>query len=121
MPHNLFKGHTYKYILTGIDVASRYKLAWPNITKNSSKAVFRLKAIYKKDGVFKYPRAFQIDNASEFKNEVTKLLKKHNVDIRRATTKYKHTHLTFVEAFNKSWQNYCLNQWMLKSCKTLKK
>ena len=30
-----------------------------------------------------------------------KLLEKHNVDIRRATTKYKHTHTSFVEAFNK--------------------
>ena len=44
---------------------------------------------------------FQCDNGSEFKNEVTKLLEKHNVDIRRATTKYKHTHTAFVEAFNK--------------------
>ena len=32
---------------------------------------------------------------------MTKLLEKHNVDIRRATTKYKHTHTAFVEAFNK--------------------
>ena len=32
---------------------------------------------------------------------MTKLLEKHNVDIRRATTKYKHTHTVFVEAFNK--------------------
>ena len=29
MPHNLFEGNTYKYILTGIDVASRYKVARP--------------------------------------------------------------------------------------------
>ena len=46
-------------------------------------------------------KVFQCDNGSEFKNEVTKLLEKHNVDIRRATTKYKHTHTAFVEAFNK--------------------
>ena len=32
---------------------------------------------------------------------MTKLLEKHNVYIRRATTKYKHTHTTFVEAFNR--------------------
>ena len=32
---------------------------------------------------------------------MTKLLEKHNVEIRRATTKYKHTHTAFVEAFNK--------------------
>ena len=60
-----------------------------------------LETIYKKGGVFKYPRAFQCDNGSKFKNEVTKLLEKHNADIRRATTKYKHTHTAFVEAFNR--------------------
>ena len=51
--------------------------------------------------MFKYPKVFQCDNGSEFKNEVTKLLEKHNTDTRRATTKYKHTHTVFVEAFNK--------------------
>ena len=60
-----------------------------------------LKVIYEKGGVFKYLKVFQCDNGSEFKSDVTKLLEKHNVDIRRTTTKYKHTHTTFVEAFNK--------------------
>ena len=32
---------------------------------------------------------------------MTKLLEKHNVDIRRVTIKYKHTNTAFVEAFNK--------------------
>ena len=59
-----------------------------------------LEAIYKKRGVFKYPKTFQCDNGPEFKNEVAKLLEKHNVDIRRATAKYKHNHTAFVEAFN---------------------
>ena len=102
MPHNLSKRNTYKYILTGIDVASRYKVARPLRTKKSSEVTFVLEAIYKKDGVFKYPKTFQCDNESEFKNEVTKLLEKHKVEIRRATTKYKHTHTAFVEAFNKA-------------------
>ena len=102
MPHNLFEGNTYKYILTRIDVASRYKVARPLRTKKSSEVAFVLEAaIYKKSGVLKYPKVFQCDNGSELKNEVTKLLEKHNVDIRRATTKYKHTHTAFVEAFNK--------------------
>ena len=51
--------------------------------------------------MFKYPRLFQCDNGSEFKNEVAKLFEKHNVDVQRATTKYKHTHTAIVEAFNK--------------------
>ena len=101
LPHNVFEGNTYKYILTGIDVASRYKVSRPLRTKKSSKVAFVLEAIYKKCGVFKYPMVFQCDNESEFKNEVRKLFEHQNVDIRRATTKYKHTHTVFVETFNK--------------------
>ena len=67
MPLNLFKGNTYKYILTSIDVASRHKVVWPLKNKKSSKVAFGLKEIYKKGGAFKYPKAFQIDNGSEFK------------------------------------------------------
>ena len=58
-------------------------------------------AIYKKGGVLKYHKTFQCDNGSEFINEVKKLLEKHSVNIRRETTKYKHTLTAFVEAFNK--------------------
>ena len=60
-----------------------------------------LEAIYKKGGVFKYPKAFQCGNGSVSKNEVIRFLEKYSVDIRRATTKYKHTQTAFVEAINK--------------------
>ena len=81
MPHNLFEGNTYKYILTGIDVASRYKVVRLLRAKKSSEVPFVLEAIYKKGGVFNYPKTFQCDHGSEFKNEVTKLLEKHNIEI----------------------------------------
>ena len=87
IPHNLFEGNTYKYILTGIDVASRRKVARALKTRKSSEVAFVLELIYRKGGVFKYPKVFQRDNGSEFKSKVTKLLEKHNVDIRRVTTK----------------------------------
>ena len=88
------------------DVASRYKVARPLTTKKSSEVVFVLGAIYKKKGgTFKYPKVFQVDNGSEFKGEVTKLLEKHNVDIGRATTKYRHTHTAFDEDFNKGLED----------------
>ena len=54
-----------------------------------------------KVGPLTYPEIFQCDNGSEFKAEVTKLLQKHEVKIRRVMTKYKHTHTAFVEALNK--------------------
>ena len=60
MPYNVFEGNTYKYILTGIDVASRYKVARQLRTKKSSEVAFALEAIHKKGGVFKYPKVFQV-------------------------------------------------------------
>ena len=35
----------------------------------------QLEAVYKKDGVFTYPKLFQRDNGREFKSDMTKLLK----------------------------------------------
>ena len=101
MSHNFFEGNTYKYILTSIDAASRYRVARALKTKKSSEVAFVLEAIYKNGGVFKYSKAFQCDNGLELKKKLTKLLEKHNLDIRRATTKYKHTHTAFVIAFNR--------------------
>ena len=54
-----------------------------------------------KVGLLMYPKIFQCDNDSEFKEEVTKMLEKHEVKIQQVTTKYKHTHTAFVEALNK--------------------
>ena len=49
--------------------------------KNQARLCLCWKQSIKKGGVFKYPRTFQCDNGSEFKNEVTKLLEKHNANI----------------------------------------
>ena len=87
-------------MLTGVDVASRYKVVRALRTNKASEVSFVLEAIYK-NGVSKHPKVFQCDNGCEFKSDVTKLLEKHNVDIRRTTTKYKHTHTAFGEVFNK--------------------
>ena len=40
MLHKVFEGNTYKYILTGIDVASRYKVASHLRPKNQTKLHF---------------------------------------------------------------------------------
>ena len=101
VPSDVVYGTEYKYILTGVDVASRYKVARALRSKEADEVAFVLEAIYKKVGDFKYPKIFQCDNSSKFKSKVAKLLESHSVEIKRATTKYKHTHTAFVEAFNK--------------------
>ena len=82
MPHDKFQGSVYKYILTGVDVASRYKVAKPLRTKKASDVAFLLKNIYEsKANPLKWPEVFQCDNGNEFKADVTKLLELHKVKI----------------------------------------
>ena len=96
MPSDTLYGSKYKYILDGIDAASRYKVARPLRTKQARDVAEMIADIYKVR-----PKIFQCDNGSEFKGEVTKMLEKQEVKIRRVTTKYAHTHTAFVEALNK--------------------
>ena len=100
MPSDTLYGNKYKYILAGIDAASRYKVARPIRTKQAKDEAEMIADIYKV-GPLRYPKIFQCNNGSEFKAGVTKLLEKHEAKIQRVTTKYKHTHTAFVEALNK--------------------
>ena len=93
-------GNKYKYILAGIDSASRYKVVRPLRTKQARNVAEMIADIYKV-GPLTYPSTFQCDNVSKLKGEVSKMLGKQEVKIRRVTTKYAHTHTAFVEALNK--------------------
>ena len=100
MPSDTLYGNKYKYILAGIDAASRFKVVRPLRTKQARKVAEMIADIYKV-GPLTYPSTFQCDNGSEFKGEMTTMLEKHEVKIRPVTTKYAHTHTAFVEALNK--------------------
>ena len=100
MPSNSLYGSKYKYILAGINAASRFKVVRPLRTKQAHDVAEMIADIYKV-GPLTYPKIFQCDNGSEFKGDVTKMLEKNEVKIRRVTTKYKHTHTAFVKALNK--------------------
>ena len=78
MPLDTLYGNKYKYILAGIDAASRYKVARPLRTKHARDVAEMITDIYKV-GPFTYPKIFQCNNGSEFKGEVTKMLEKHEV------------------------------------------
>ena len=100
MPSDTLYGNKYKYILAGIDAASRYKVVKPLRIKQARDVAEMIADIYKV-GPLTYPKIFQCDNGSEFKGGFTKMLEKNEVKIRRVTTKYKHTHTAFFEALNK--------------------
>ena len=100
MPSDTLYGNKYKYILAGIDAASRFKVARLLRTKQAHDVAEMIADIYKV-GPLTYPKIFQCDNGSEFKGGVTKMLGQQEVKIQQVTTKYKHTHTAFVEALNK--------------------
>ena len=80
MPSDLLCGSKYKYILAGIDAISRYKVMRPLRIKQAGDLAEMIADIYKV-GPLKYPEIFQCDNGSEFKGDVTKMLKKNEVKI----------------------------------------
>ena len=100
IPSDMLYGNKYEYILSRINVASRYKVARPLRTKQAKDLAEMVADIYKV-GLLTGPKIFQCDSGNEFKAEVTKMLEKHGVTIRRATTKYKPTYTAFVEALKK--------------------
>ena len=100
MPLDSLYGSKYKCILAGIDAASRYKVTRPLRRKQVRDVAEMIADIYKV-GTLTYPKIFQCDNGSDFKGDVTKMSEKQEVKIWRVTTKYKHTHTSFVEALNK--------------------
>ena len=81
MPSDTLYGSKYKYILAGIDAASRYKVTRPLRTKQAGDVAEMIVDIYK-IGPLTYPSIFQCDNGSEFKGEVTKMLEKQEVKIK---------------------------------------
>ena len=99
LPHDKVYQNTYKYALNVIDVASRYKASRPLKTKKASEVAEMLRDIYKK-GPLRYPKEFHIDNGTEFKADVLKLMKEKGVEVVSATTKYHHTFTAFIERFN---------------------
>jgi len=84
LPHDKLgrRKRTYKYSLTVVDVASRFKAAEPLATKEAKGVADALSSIYKR-GPLKWPKLLQVDPGREFIGAVSQLLAKHNVEVRR--------------------------------------
>ena len=89
----------FKYALTVVDVASRYKDAEPLSDKSALSVANALEKIYKR-GPLKYPYLMQVDQGTEFKSHFSQLLLRHRVLIRRGIPGV-HRAQAIVESFNK--------------------
>ena len=91
---------TFKYALTVVDVASRYKEAEPLTTKEAKEVATALERIYSR-GPLKWPKLLQVDPGREFMGAVNQLLSKHNVKVRRGRVDI-HRDQAIVERFNRT-------------------
>ena len=71
----------FKYALTVVDIASRFKAAELLTSKDSSEASKVFRKIYK--GPLKWPKILQVDPGREFMGAITKDMENHGVRIRR--------------------------------------
>ena len=76
LPHDRVGRKTFRYALTVVDVASRYKEAEPLATKEAKEVADALSRIYRR-GPLKWPKLHQVDPGREFMGAVSQLLAKH--------------------------------------------
>jgi len=87
LPHDkLPRGRkVYKYALTVVDIASRYKEAEPLTSKDSAEVAKAFQAIYRRSPLT-WPQMLQVDPGREFMGVVTKEMEGHKTYIRRGRT-----------------------------------
>ena len=100
LPHDRVGQKTYKYALTVVDVASRYKEAEPLTSKTAAEVADALSRIYKR-GPLKWPKLLQVDPGREFMGAAGQLLAKHGVSVRRGRVDI-HRDQGVVERFNRT-------------------
>jgi hypothetical protein len=89
----------YKYALTVVDVASRYKESEPLTSKESAEVAKAFSNIYKRS--LTWPKLLQVDPGREFMGKVNEVMKSHNTKIRRGE-KGLHRAQGIVERFNRT-------------------
>ena len=100
LPHDKIRRKTYKYALTVVDIASRYKEAEPLTSKDSGEVARAFQTIYRRSPLT-WPHMLQVDPGREFMGGVTKEMEKHKTYIRRGCTEI-HRDQAIVERFNRT-------------------
>ena len=100
LPHDKVGRKTYKYALTVVDVASRFKEAEPLTDKTAAQVVQAFEKIYKRSPL-KYPKIIKVDPGKEFMAGVNTLMSKHNVTVQRGEVG-NHRAQGIVERFNRT-------------------
>ena len=100
LPWDKFKRKTYKYALTVVDVASRYKEAEPLTSKIASQVADAIKKIYGRSPLT-WPAVARVDAGTEFKGEFKQLFRAKNVELIEGVPGV-HRSQGIVERFNRT-------------------
>ena len=104
LPHDKMPGRgrrkTYKYALTVVDVASRYKAAEPLTSKDSGEVTAAFARIYSR-GPLRWPKLLQVDPGREFMGQVSTAFAEKGAQIRRSEREA-HRGQAIVERFNRT-------------------
>ena len=102
LPYDKIGKKRYKYALTVVDIASRYKDAEPLTERSTNAVAIALSKIYNAHarGPLKFPRLIQCDEGAEFKGKVNQLFLKNRVLVKRGIPG-NHRSQAIVESFNK--------------------
>ncbi|XP_018366515.1 PREDICTED: uncharacterized protein LOC108763413 [Trachymyrmex cornetzi] len=111
MLHHGVSDLRYNYILTGIDVLSKYAWAIPLKSKNGNDVTAALSTIFREDE--RYPRNLQTDQGKEFYNATVQknIVKRYNIN---HYSTYSVMKASVVERFNRTlknnmWKTFTLN------------
>lgn len=91
-----YQNNHNEYILTCIDIFSKYAWAIPIKKKTSSETMRAFKLIFES---YRIPHSIFLDQGNEFKGECAKLFLKHKINILTSKTKLK---ASVVERFNRT-------------------
>ena len=100
LAHDRVRWKTFRYALTVVDVASRYKEAEPLTSKTAAEVADALARVYKWSPL-RWPKLLQVDPGREFMGAVSQLLAKHSVHVRRGQVDI-HRDQCIVERFNRT-------------------
>ena len=100
LPHDHVRKKTFRYALTVVDVASRFKEAEPLTSKTAAEVADGLARIYKRSPL-RWPKLLQVDPGRKFMGSVSQQLAKHSVQVRRGRVDI-HRDQGIVERFNRT-------------------
>ena len=99
----------YKYALTVVDVASRYKAAERLTSKESDEVSKAFQRIYKR-GPLKWTQLLQVDPGRGFMGAVTKVMENNKTAIHREHTEI-HRDQAIVKRFNRTLAERLFGHW----------